>query len=80
MHKPSRISIYGVLGLTAFGVGYDCGLFGPPDGFDHSAVISVPASTTTASMSFGVVYVTQAVTGDDIVISLQAPTKRMTQA
>jgi hypothetical protein len=70
MHKPSRVSIYGVLGLAGFGVGYDCGLFGTPDGYDHSAVISIPASTTTVTMSNGLVYVTQAVTGEDITVPL----------
>ena len=31
----SRGSIYGLIGLTAFGVAYDSGLFGPTDGHDH---------------------------------------------
>jgi hypothetical protein len=33
------------VGLSGFGVAYDSGVFGTPDGHDHSAVISVSANT-----------------------------------
>ena len=79
MHKPSRVSIYGVVGLATFGAVYDCGLFGAPDGYDHSAPISISASSATVTMSAGAVYVTQAVTGEDIAVLLPPPTKRVTQ-
>jgi hypothetical protein len=36
MYKPSRAPIFGLVGLTAFGVAYDSGLFGTPDGFENS--------------------------------------------
>jgi hypothetical protein len=65
MHKPS---IYGIIGLTVFGVAYDSGFFGSQDGYDHSAIVSIPASTGTVTLSNGIVYVTQAVTGEDIAI------------
>jgi hypothetical protein len=79
MHTPSRVSIYGALGLACFGAGYDCGLFGSPDGHDHSAVISIPASTGTVTMSAGVIYFTQAVTGQDVAVPLPVTLKRVTQ-
>jgi hypothetical protein len=68
MHKASRASICGLIGLTGFGVAHDCGLFGVPDGHDHSATVSIASSSGTLTMSSGVVYATNNVTGDDIAI------------
>jgi hypothetical protein len=78
MHTPSRVSIYGVIGLAGFGVGYDSGLFGTPDGYDHSAVVSIAPSSGTVTVSGGVGYVTQAVTGEDIAVPLP-PARKLTQ-
>jgi hypothetical protein len=65
----SRASIYGLIGLTAFGVAYDSGLFGPTDGHDHSAVVSMPLTAgTSTGLSLGSVYVPNAVTGEDVVV------------
>jgi hypothetical protein len=50
MQKASHASIYGLIGLTGFGVAYDCGLFGIPDGHDHSALISIASATGTLGM------------------------------
>jgi hypothetical protein len=51
MRRPARGLIYGTAGLTLFGVAYDTGLFGTPDGFDHSTVVSLTAAFT-ATTSF----------------------------
>ena len=76
MHKPSRGSVYSIIGLASFGVVYDCGLFGPTDRHDHSAVISIIApSTSTVTMSAGVLYISQSVTGEDIAVPLPVPPK-----
>jgi hypothetical protein len=46
MRRPARGLIYGMAGLTLFGVAYDSGLFGTPDAFDHSTVLSLTAAFT----------------------------------
>jgi hypothetical protein len=54
MKAPTCASICGVVGLSVFGVAYDTGLFGTPDGFDHSAPVKVPVLTpasTTATVA-----------------------------
>jgi hypothetical protein len=66
MHKPSRAAIYGVIGLAGFGVGYDCGLFGPPDGHDHSVLISIAPSTGTVTGPVTAIFISQNVTGDAV--------------
>jgi hypothetical protein len=70
MHKPSSVLIYGGLGLTAFGVAYDSGWLGRPDGHDHSAIVAIPAATGTVSLSNGVLVAMNNITGDEIVTSL----------
>jgi hypothetical protein len=76
MQTPSRVSLYSVIGLVGFGVAYDSGLFGTPDGHDHSAMISISSSTTSSVVvSGGVVYGLNAVTGDDFAVPLPAPPK-----
>ena len=75
MDKPSRGAVYGVLGLAGFGVLYDCGLFGPPDGHDHSAAISIAPSTGSLTISSGVFFVSQNNTGEDIAVPLPGPSK-----
>lgn len=66
MHKPSRAYISGLVGLTAFGVAYDSGLFGTPDGYDHSAMISVASSTGT--LAWPAYAVLNNVTGEAVTI------------
>ncbi len=67
MHNASRASIWGLIGLTSFGVAYDSGLFGVPDGHDHSAVLSIAGSTgTVAAVNGVIVYTPNTATGDDI--------------
>lgn len=68
MHNAfPRASIWGLIGLTSFGVAYDSGLFGVPDGHDHSAVLSVAASTgSIASVNSIIAYTPNTITGDDI--------------
>ena len=63
MHKAP---VFGLVGLTAFGVGYDAGLFGTPDGHDHSALVSFAVSTgaTVTAIHF----VTVNTTGEDVAI------------
>src|SRR5271169_1309945 len=75
MHKPSRVAIYGVIGLAGFGVGYDCGLFGPPDGHDHSAIISITTSSGTITGPITAVLIAQNVTGEGITVPMPAPPK-----
>ena len=75
MHKPSRTAVYGVIGLAGFGVAYDCGLFGPTDGHDHSAIISIAPSTGTVTGPVTAVLIAQNVTGEDIAMPLPAPPK-----
>jgi hypothetical protein len=78
MHKPSRLATYGVIGLAGFGVGYDCGLFGPRDGHDHSAIISIAPSTGTVTGPYPAIFISQNVTGEDIAVPL--PTRpKLTQ-
>ena len=70
MHTP-RASIFGLLGLTAFGVVYDSGLFGTPDGYDHSAFISIASSTGTVAPPAPAVLtyaVLNNVTGEDVTV------------
>lgn len=71
MRKPYPATIYAAVGLTAFGVGYDSGLFGTPDGHNHSAPVSFAvAGATGASVSN--VHVTNNITGDEVVFPLVA--------
>ena len=65
MHKPSAVLIYGGIGLASFGVACDSGLFGPTDGFDHSAVVTFSGPTGTSSSGIGVVTVQNTIAGDD---------------
>ena len=64
MHK---VPVYGLVGLTAFGVTYDAGLFGTPDGHDHSAVISVAATAASTGLP-NTVIVFNNVTGENVVV------------
>ncbi len=64
----NRTSICSLVGITAFGVTYDSGFFGPPDGHDHSAVISMPVSTGSVA---AVTYIINNMTGEDV--AMQAP-------
>jgi hypothetical protein len=75
MHKPSQASVYGIVGLTFFGVGYDCGLFGNPDGHDHSAVISVASASSSSSVSIGYTYLSNGITGEEIPVIPPGPPK-----
>lgn len=65
MKTPSQPAIYGVVGLAAFGVAYDSGLFGHPDGYDHSAVVTVAATGVSASSIIGAVYISNPIEGSD---------------
>ena len=67
MHPPA-ILIYGGISLAGFGVAYDSGLFGVPDGYDHSAVVLIAGSTGTVAPAGGqiVSYTPNTITGDDI--------------
>jgi hypothetical protein len=67
MRKPSPASIYGLVGLTALGVAYDSGLFGPSDGLDHSALISISVAPSTGSLSIPM-YIANNITGDPVAI------------
>jgi hypothetical protein len=69
IHKPSAFFIYGGIGLTSLGVAYDSGLFGAPDGHDHSVVFSVGASSTS-SVAAGTFTVVSNITGDEVVVEL----------
>jgi hypothetical protein len=66
MHKASKGSVFGAVGLAAFGVAYDGGLFGATDGHDHSALVSFAVSTgaTVATIQF----VTVNTTGEDVAV------------
>jgi hypothetical protein len=66
MHKASKASVYSVIGLTALGVGYDSGLFGTPDGHDHSALVSVAVSTGATVST--ITYINNNVTGEDVAV------------
>jgi hypothetical protein len=68
MYKPSHASIFGLVGLTAFGVAYDSGLFGTPDGHDHSAVIAISVAASTGSLAIPMYAVMNNVTGDNVAI------------
>ena len=48
MRKPSPVAVWSAIGLAGFGVMYDCGLFGPPDGHDHSVLIAVSSGTLSS--------------------------------
>jgi hypothetical protein len=74
----SPASIYGLVGLTAFGVAYDCGLFGAPDGYDHSAVLSMMPST--GSLAMPMYSVMNNITGDNVVIHQPEMIKAQTSA
>jgi hypothetical protein len=75
MHAPLRWSVYGLVGLAGFGVAYDSGSFGPPDGFDHSAVVTVTVATSSVTLSGGVLSLTNNITGDGIAVPPPARTK-----
>ena len=68
MHKASRTSVFGLVGLTAFGVAYDSGLFGAPDGHDHSALILLSIAPSTGTLNVPMYSVMNNVTGDSVVI------------
>jgi hypothetical protein len=67
--KTCPLPIYGLIGLTAFGAAYDSGLFGQPDGFVHSAIVSIAGPTGPVAGPPAVVYVQNTVTGDDVALS-----------
>jgi hypothetical protein len=74
MHRPSHVVTYGVVGLAGFGIAYDCGLFGPPDGHDHSAVVAIAPSPGSLGLSNGsMAYVSNGVTGEEIAVFLPLP-------
>jgi len=80
MHAPSKFSIYGALSVASLGVAYDSGLFGPADGFDHSAPFMVGArSTGSVSISNGIVTMSDTGTGQDFAVPLPAQ-MRVTRA
>jgi hypothetical protein len=66
MHRVSPIAAYSLAGLTIFGVAYDSGAFGTPDGHDHSVVVSIAPSTASIALSNAVVV--NNVTGEDVAI------------
>lgn len=63
MHKAP---VFGLVGLTAFGVAYDAGLLGTPDGHDHSAVVSVATAVSTGLANTVIVF--NNVTGEDVAV------------
>ena len=64
----SRAAIYGLVGLTAFGVAYDCGFFGTPDGHDHSAFIAISIAPSTGTVNMPMYSVVDNVTGNAVAI------------
>jgi hypothetical protein len=71
MRKPTAMLIYGGIGLTSFGVAYDSGFLGTPDGRDHSAVFAPPAATSSVSQIIGAGYsVVNNITGDEVMAPL----------
>jgi hypothetical protein len=73
VHKPSSLLIYGGIGLTTFGVAYDSGFFGTPDGHDHSVMFAATTATgsvSSVSISGGTLVTVSNVTGDEIVAPL----------
>jgi hypothetical protein len=58
----------GLVGLTAFGVAYDCGLFGTPDGYDHSALIAISVTPSTGTLNVPAYSVVNNVTGAGVAI------------
>ena len=73
MHKVSRSSVFGLVGLTAFGVAYDSGLFGTPDGFDHSAVIAISVAPSTGTLNVPMYAVINNTTGEYVAINHPEP-------
>jgi hypothetical protein len=69
MQKASHASIYGLIGLTGFGVAYDCGLFGTPDGHDHSALISIASASSTGTLGTPMYAVLNNVTGEAVTVA-----------
>lgn len=65
--RTSSPVVCAVVGVTLFGVGYDSELFGPTDGHDYAALISVAASTVSVGPS-GVIYVSNNVIGEDVAV------------
>jgi hypothetical protein len=63
----SPIAAYSVAGLTLFGVAYDSGLFGTPDGHDHSVVVSITPSTASSALTPNAVVVNN-VTGEGVAV------------
>jgi len=55
-----------------FGVAYDSGLFGAPDGHDHSALVMIAPSTGTWVAT---VYAPITVTGDEVPIFRPIPAR-----
>jgi hypothetical protein len=69
MRKPSPIAVWSAVGIASFGTVYDCGLFGVPDGNDHSALIVVAANGTVTTAN-GILMTANHITGDQITMSL----------
>jgi hypothetical protein len=76
---PCPASIYGPVGLTAFAVAYDAGLFGMPDGFDHSALISISVAASTGTLNVPMAIMNN-VTGDSIAIDHPLMNKTVTRS
>jgi hypothetical protein len=80
MRKPPYpASIYGLVGLTAFGVAYDAGLFGATDGFDHSALISISVAPSTGTINVPMAIMNN-VTGDSVMIHWPETIKTVTRS
>jgi hypothetical protein len=67
MRKPGPVTVWSAIGLAGFGALYDTGLFGKPDGRDHSALFVM--STNTVSSVTGVI-VTANNTGEMITLPM----------
>jgi hypothetical protein len=67
MRIATRPTIYVLAGLTIFGVAYDGGLFGTPDGSDHSAVMSITAGSTGPAGPSA--YVQNTIAGDGVAVT-----------
>jgi hypothetical protein len=76
---PCPVSIYGLVGLTAFGVAYDAGLFGASDGFDHSALISIAVAASTGTLNVPMAIMNN-MTGDSIVFHWPETIKTVTRS
>jgi hypothetical protein len=67
MHKVSRVSVCGAITVAVLGVGYDSGWFGPTDGHDHSAPVSITMASTSSVSAVNAVM--NNVTGEDVSVA-----------